>query len=208
MVRDVHDHSVRKKVNRRFYIAISNPISGISVLNFQVRTKNDPSLVMGTIRQRMSSVAPELPIVSLKTVDEMAQRTVFEESMLARLSSLFGVLALLLAAVGIYGLMSYMVVVRTKEIGIRLALGAQRSDILRSVLKQSAVLAGTGVLVGIPVVLLCGRAMRTVLYEVGAGDPLALVSSVVILASVAVLASLLPARNAMKVGPISVLRYE
>jgi predicted permease len=208
VVRDVHDHSVRAKVDRRFYISINNPISNLPVINFEVRTHGDPDVVMNAIRQRIASAEPGLPIVSLKTVDEMAKRTVFEESMLARLSSLFGVLALLLAAVGIYGLMSYMVVVRTKEIGIRLALGAQRSDILGSVLKQSAVLAGTGVLVGIPVVLICGRAMRTVLYEVGAGDPLALVSSVVILACVAVLASLLPARNAMKVDPINVLRYE
>jgi ABC-type antimicrobial peptide transport system permease subunit len=89
-----------------------------------------------------------------------------------------------------------------------LALGAQPADILRSVLKQSLVLAGTGVLVGIPIVMLSGRAMRTVLYEVGAGDPLALTSSVVILASVALLASLIPARSAMKVDPIRVLRYE
>jgi predicted permease len=208
VVRDVRDHSIRKKVDRRFYLTFNNPVNGIAVLNYEIRTNGDPNLVMSNIRQRMTSVAPNLPILSIKTVDEMARRTVFEESMLARLSSLFGILALLLAAVGIYGLMSYLVAVRTKEIGIRLALGAQPGDILRSVLKQSVVLAGTGVLVGIPIVLLCGRAMRTVLYEVGAGDPFALVSSVVILASVAVLASLLPARSAMKVDPIHVLRYE
>jgi ABC-type antimicrobial peptide transport system permease subunit len=150
-------------------MTINNPINGIAVLNFQVRTKSDPPVVMGTIRQRINSVAPELPIIDLKTVDEMAQRTVFEESM-ARLSSLFGVLALLLAAVGIYGLMSYKVVVRTKEIGIRLALGAQASDILRSVLKQSSVLAGTGVPVGVPVVLTwgapCGRCFTKLAQEI------------------------------------------
>jgi ABC-type antimicrobial peptide transport system permease subunit len=99
-------------------------------------------------------------------------------------------------------------VVRTKEIGIRLALGAQPGDILRAILQQSLVLAGTGVLVGIPIVLLSGHAMKTVLYEVGAGDPFALMSSIVVLAAVALLASLLPARAAMKVDPIHVLRYE
>ncbi len=208
VVRDVRDHSIRAKVDRRFYMGLNNPVNGIAVLNFQVRTSSDPNLVMNTLRQRIASVAPNLPILSIKTIDELAKRTVFEESMLARLSSMFGILALVLAAVGIYGLMSYMVAVRTKEIGIRLALGAQPADILRSVLKQSVVLAGTGVLVGIPIVLLSGQAMKSVLYEVGAGDPLALTASVVILACVALLASLLPARNAMKVDPIHVLRYE
>jgi ABC-type antimicrobial peptide transport system permease subunit len=208
VVRDVHDHSVRAKVERRFYMTMTNPINGIAVLNFQVRTHADPNIVMNTIRQQIISVAPTLPISSVKTLDEMAKRTVFEESMLARLSSLFGLLALLLAAVGIYGLMSYLVVVRTKEIGIRLALGAQPGDILRAILKQSLVLAGTGVVVGIPIVMLSGRAMKTVLYEVGAGDPFALMSSIVVLAAVALLASLLPARAAMKVDPIHVLRYE
>lgn len=208
VVRDVHDHSVRAKVERRFYMTMTNPINGIAVLNFQVRTHADPNIVMNTIRQRITSVAPTLPISNIKTLDDMAKRTVFEESMLARLSSLFGVLALLLAGVGIYGLMSYLVVVRTKEIGIRLALGAQPGDILRAILKQSLVLAGTGVAVGIPIVMLSGRAMKAVLYEVGAGDPFALMTSIVVLAAVALLASLLPARAAMKVDPIQVLRYE
>jgi predicted permease len=208
VVPDVHDHSVSEKVERRFYVPLNSPVAHLVVLNVEVRTKGDPDQAMNMIRQRINGVDPALPIVSIKTVDEMARRTVFEESMLARLSSLFGVLALLLAAVGIYGLMSYMVVVRTKEIGIRLALGAQPRDILRSVLKQSLVLAATGVLVGIPIVMLSGRAMRTVLYEVGAGDPVALTGSVVILASVALIASLIPARSAMKVDPLHVLRYE
>lgn len=208
VVRDVRDHSIRKKVDRRFYMTMGNPVNSIAVLNFQVRTQSDPNLVINSIRQKITSVAPDLPIGGIQTVDELARRSVFEESMLARLSSLFGVLALLLAAVGIYGLMSYLVAVRTKEIGIRLALGAQPGDILKAILKQSVVLAGTGVLVGIPIVLLSGRAMHAVLYEVGAGDPVALASSVVILACVAVLASLLPARAAMKVDPMHVLRYE
>ena len=208
VVRDIHDHSIRKKVDRRFYMTMGNPVNSIAVLNFEVRTHSDPNLVINSVRQKIASVAPDLPVGGIQTVDDMARRTVFNESMLARLSSLFGVLALLLAAVGIYGLMSYLVAVRTKEIGIRLALGAQPGDILKAILKQSVVLAGTGVLVGIPIVLLSGRAMHAVLYEVGAGDPLALASSVVILACVAVLASLLPARAAMKVDPMHVLRYE
>jgi putative ABC transport system permease protein len=128
--------------------------------------------------------------------------------MLARLSGMFGVLALLLAAIGLYGLMSYMVATRTKEIGIRLALGAQRRDILKSIVKQAMVLAATGVAVGIPIALLSARAMKTTLYEVGAGDPVSLVSSAAILAGVALLASMVPALSAIRVDPVVVLRYE
>ncbi len=208
VVRDVRDHSVRKPVDRRFYIPFLNGLSSTSIVNFEIRTTGDPNIATSAIRQKLAQVAPGLPIVSVQTLDDLAQRQVFQESMLARLSGLFGVLALVLAAVGLYGLMSYMVVVRTKDIGIRIALGAQRSDILKSILKQAFVLAVTGVGVGIPIALLCGYAMRTTLYEVGASDPVSLISSMLVLAVVALGSSLVPAIAAMRVDPIIALRYE
>ncbi|HWR13828.1 MAG TPA: ABC transporter permease [Terriglobales bacterium] len=209
VVKDVRDHSVRDKVERRFYLPMAvNNISPISILNFEIRTVGDPSAVTDAVRQRMKEIAPGLPVVGVQTIDELASREVFKESMLARLSGMFGVLALVLAAVGLYGLMSYMVVQRTKEIGIRLALGAQRSQILGGIVKRAMILAMTGVAIGVPIALLSGHAMKTVLYEVGAGDPLSLIGSMLILASVAVMASLLPAMNAIRVDPADVLRYE
>jgi ABC-type antimicrobial peptide transport system permease subunit len=156
----------------------------------------------------MAQIAPGLPVVGIDPVDRLAQREIFGESMLARVSGMFGVLALLLAAVGLYGLMSYMVVTRTKEIGIRLALGAQRSDIIKGILKQAMILAATGVAVGVPIALLSGHALRTTLYEVGAGDPVSLAVSVVVLAGVSLLASMVPALAAVRVDPNIVLRYE
>jgi predicted permease len=208
VVRDVHDHSIRDKVDRRYYLPLVNEASHLSVLNFEVRTSADPNAVMSALRQPMAAVAPGLPVVTISTIDDLAQREVFKESMLARLSGMFGVLALLLAAVGLYGLMSYMVTTRTKEIGIRLALGAQRQDILKSIVKQAMILAATGVAVGIPIALLSGHALKTTLYEVGGGDPVALAASASILAGVALVASVIPALNAIRVDPMVVLRYE
>ena len=208
VVHDVRDHSVRKPVDRRFYLPFVNAVNQANILNFEIRTTGDPGPLMPLIRQRMGEIAPGLPIVSLDTIDDLAQSQVFEESMLARLSGMFGLVALLLASVGLYGLMSYMVAVRTKEIGIRLALGAQRGDIVRSIVKQAVILAATGVGIGIPIALLSGHALKTSLYEVGSGDPVSLVVSASILAAVAMVASLLPALNAIRVDPMVVLRYE
>lgn len=208
VVHDVRDHSVREAADRRFYLPLVNEVSGAVMLNFEIRTSGDPSMVMNSLREKMAVVAPGLPVVGISTIDDLAQKEVFKESMLARLSGMFGVLALLLAAVGLYGLMSYMVATRTKEIGIRLALGAQRSDILKSIMKQAMILAATGVTVGIPIALLSGHAMKTTLYEVGAGDPVALIASASILAGVALVASVVPALNAIRVDPNVVLRYE
>jgi predicted permease len=208
VVRNVHDHSVREAVDRRFYVPFRNIIDDPVILNVEIRTMGDSGPVISSLRQRMKEIDPALPIAGIESIDELAQRKVFGESMLARMSGLFGILALTLAAVGLYGLMSYMVVVRTKEIGIRLALGAQRGDIIRSIVKQALVLAATGVGVGIPIALLSGHAMKSALFEVGVGDPVSLVVSAAVLATVAVVASLLPAWAAVRVDPVVVLRYE
>jgi predicted permease len=208
VVRDVRDHSVREAVDRRFYLPFRNAIDQPVVLNVEIRTTADPGMVTNSIRQKMAQIAPGLPIVGIDPIDRLAQREIFGESMLARMSGMFGVLALLLAAVGLYGLMSYMVVTRTKEIGIRLALGAQRSDIIKGILRQAMILAATGVAVGVPIALLSGHALKTTLYEVGAGDPVSLAVSVGILAGVALVASVIPAMAAVRVDPNIVLRYE
>jgi predicted permease len=208
VVRDVRDHSVREPVDRRLYVPFHNALDQPVVLNVEIRTDRDPNLVMSSIKQRMAAIAPGLPVAGVNTINELAQREVFSESMLARLSGMFGVLALVLAAVGLYGLMSYMVVVRTKEIGIRMALGAQRGDILRGIMKQALVLAVTGVVIGLPIAYLSGHAMKSTLYEVGAGDPVSLGIATGILAAVALLSSLIPAINAVRVDPVVVLRYE
>ncbi len=208
VARDVRDHSVRDKVDRRFYLPFGQAHSGVNSLALMIRTSSDPATVMESIRSRVRNIDPALPINGVDMVNTLAMRTVFSESMLARLSGLFGALALVLAAVGIYGLMSYLVVSRTKEIGIRMALGAQRSQILFSVLKHSLLLTVAGVVIGLPFAVAGTQTLKAVLYGVGTIDFVALICAVLALAIVSIAAGLVPARNAIKVDPMVALRYE
>jgi len=208
VARDVKDHDIRGPVDRRFYVSLHQPISPGAALNLEIRTAVDPAGLMDSIRARIHSVDPALPIANIRTLREQADRVVFRETLLAKLAGLFGGLALVLAAVGIYGLMSYLVISRTKEIGIRMALGAKRSQILGSVLRHSFVLAGLGVVLGVPLAFMGARALRSILFEVGAIDPLTLGCAVCLLSSVALAAALVPARSATRVDPMVALRHE
>lgn len=205
---DVKDHSLRKKVERRMYVSMAQPLWPQSALNFEIKTAGDPSSVMAAVRARVKGVDGALPIAAVRTMAEQTNRITAREQILAKLAGLFGGLALVLAAIGIYGLMSYLVVSRTKEIGIRMALGAKRSQILGSVLRHSVTLAALGVLAGVPPAFATSRVMKSVLFEVGTVDFASLLISVSVLCAVAVFAALVPARSATRVDPMIALRYE
>jgi putative ABC transport system permease protein len=130
------------------------------------------------------------------------------ERLIARLSGFFGLLALLLSCIGLYGLLSYEVARRTREIGIRLALGAQTADVLRLIIKQGIVLALVGAAAGIGVALAVTRYLAGILYDVHANDPVTMIAVAMLLALVALAACYIPARRAMRVDPIVALRYE
>jgi ABC-type antimicrobial peptide transport system permease subunit len=132
----------------------------------------------------------------------------FQERLVARLSGFFGLLALVLACVGLYGLLSYEVSRRTREIGIRMALGAHPGSVLKLVLRQGIVLAVVGASVGIGVALGVMRYLTSMLYDVHANDPLTMIAAVVLLTLVALAACYIPARRAMRVDPMVALRYE
>src|SRR5262249_3919465 len=131
-----------------------------------------------------------------------------QERLIANLSSLFALLALIIACIGIYGLLSYQVARRTQEIGIRLALGAQRADVLRIVMRQGAALAVLGTLIGVTASFGLTRYLQSFLFGVKPNDPLTMIAVPVLLITVALLASYLPARRAAKVDPMVALRYE
>ncbi len=131
-----------------------------------------------------------------------------QEKLIAELVSFFGLLALLLACIGLYGVMAHGVVRRTKEIGIRMALGAERRSIIWMVLRETLVLILVGVAIGVPAAIGAGRLVSSQLFGLGAADPLTLVAATLILTVVAVLAGLLPARKASRVNPLIALRYE
>ena len=179
-----------------------------SQVTFEVRVAADPRDVIPAVRQTVQNLDPNLPLANVRTQVEQIEQTVFQERLFAKLSSFFGLLALILACVGLYGSMSYFVSRRTNEIGLRMALGARRGDVLRMILRQGGKLAGFGVGIGLSLSLLLTRYLASALYGVKATDPATFVLAAVLLCLVALLASYIPARRAAKVDPMVALRYE
>ena len=173
-----------------------------------VRTVANPGSIAALIRSEVKSVNKNVPAPTIQTMDEILADYVAQPRFQTMLLSLFGIVALFLAAVGIYGVISYSVVRRTHEIGIRIALGAQKSEVLRLVLSQGLRLTLIGVTVGLAGAWALTRVLRSVLYEVNALDPLTFVATTLVLLSVALVACWLPARRATKVDPMAALRYE
>jgi predicted permease len=160
------------------------------------------------IRRTLGSIDPNLTLVDLRSLDAQVAGNFNQERLIARLTSLFGLLALILASVGLYGVMSYFVVRRTSEIGIRMALGATRSSVVRIVLRGVLVQIVLGLVLGIPAALLAGHLMASQLYGVKAYDPLALAGATVVLAICAAFAGFIPARRAASIEPMQALRTE
>jgi len=172
------------------------------------KSKGNPESLAGAIRQAVRDIDPHQPISDVKSMDERISESLGPQRFAANLLAVFAALAILLTAVGLYGLISYSVTQRTNEIGIRTALGAGRSDILRLVLRQGATLALAGAAAGIVAGLLLARTMQSLLYGVSPADPLSFAGAAVLLVAVALAASWLPARRATKVDPLVALRYE
>jgi predicted permease len=175
---------------------------------FYVRTTQDPLAMANALRSSVASVDSNLPIFHLMTLTQQADSTNFGEKFMAILSSCMGILAALLAAMGLYGVMAYMVARRTREIGIRMALGASRESVAWMILAEVMRLALTGLAIGIVCALVAGHLAESELYGVKGYSPLVLGLTALVLAMVAALAGSLPARRAARVQPMIALRYE
>jgi ABC-type antimicrobial peptide transport system permease subunit len=173
-----------------------------------VRSGLDQQGLVTAIRHELGQLDSNLPLTEIKTMDERVGDAMWRTRVAAWLFSAFAGLALLLTAVGIFGVMSQTVSQRTPEIGVRMALGAQRRDVLGLVLGRASVLTITGIAAGVAIALGLTRAMTALLYETEPGDPLTLGSVAVVLGVVAMAACYLPARRASRVDPIVALRYE
>ncbi|HEY5030203.1 MAG TPA: FtsX-like permease family protein, partial [Candidatus Angelobacter sp.] len=160
------------------------------------------------IRQAVRSVDPALPIANVSTLSTLVNNSLAQQKFSVYLIAGFGLLALILASVGMYGVISYSVAQRTQEIGVRMALGAQPRDISAMVLLQGVRLAGLGIAIGLVVAFVVSRLIANFLYGVNASDPLTFVSVTLTLMAVALLACYIPARRAARVDPIVALRYE
>ena len=168
----------------------------------------DPVQLAPAIRQEVRALDETLPLFGVKTIQEFMTRSLAGAKSAATLIAMFGVLAMLLAAVGIYGVMNYSVSTRTREIGIRMALGANRAEVLKMILKQGMFLAGTGVVIGLVVAFALTRMMTSLLYGVSATDQVTFIAISLLLALVALAACYIPARRATRVDPMVALRYE
>jgi putative ABC transport system permease protein len=180
----------------------------VAAMNIVVRTQTDPGSMTGAVLQQISRVDPDQPVFQVKTMDQYLGESMAQRRLSTVLLGVFAALALVLAAIGVYGVMSYLVSQRTREIGIRMALGAKQLDILKLVVGHGMWLAFLGIVLGGAAALLLTRIMTSSLYGISASDPLTYIGISLLLAIVALLACLIPARRAIKVDPNIALRYE
>ena len=176
--------------------------------DFEVRYSGNPEAMVAEVRQAVSQIDRSLPLAYTGTLVEQVDRSLTGQSLMARLSTCFGMLAAFLACIGIYGLAAYAVTRRTNEIGIRMALGAEASGVLWMVMRESLTLAALGVAIGIPVSLAATRLIESVLFGLKGTDPATVALAGLVMIAVAALAAYLPARRASKVDPMVALRYE
>jgi predicted permease len=203
IVGDAKYNSLRRDIDPTMYV----PLTGAPAA-FEVRTAGDPKAMIASIRSLIDQRDSNLPMMNIATQSEQIDRLLAQERMVAQLSSFFGILALLLACIGLYGLLSYEVTRRTREIGIRVALGAQRPDLIRMVVWQGIALSVAGTVVGLVAAAGIGKLLKSLLYGVKPDDPVTLAAVSILVIGVAVCAAFVPARRATAVNPVIALRYE
>lgn len=207
VARDVRSLQLRDEPQRFVYIPYRQD-SSLTGLTFYVRTSGDAAAAATAVRQTAQRLDPNLPIYDMKSMTVQVDESLFVERMVAVLSVAFGVLATLLAGLGLYGVMSYAVARRTREIGIRMALGAERSRVLWLILREVAVLAAAGIGSGVLAAIWLTRQVRSQLYGIAPNDPVTLGAAIAVLGAIALFAGYIPARRATTIDPMVALRTE
>jgi predicted permease len=207
VVKDAREYSLREEIPRFVYIPYMQD-KNIGQGNFLIRTSQDPATLATLVQQEVASLDSSLPVFDVKTMDTQIDEALYTERMIAMLSVLFGGLAALLAAIGLYGVLSYNVTRRTAEIGIRMTLGASRRSAMWLVMKEVVWMAGAGVVVAVPLALVLTTYVRSQLYGLAATDTLTLVLATCFLIAVSMAAGLVPGLRASRISPIQALRYE
>jgi predicted permease len=203
IVGDTKYDELRKEIEPIAY----TPLKGGGA-HFEVRTAGNPSLLIPAVRSTVSELANDLPLFDVRTQSEQIDQLLVNERLIARLSSLFGLLALGLSCIGLYGLLSYEVAGRTQEIGIRIALGARRENLLRLVVSRGMLLVGVGIAMGTAAAIGLTRYLESLLYGVAPTDPATFLGVAFLLVVLAFLACYVPARRATRVDPMIALRQE
>jgi putative ABC transport system permease protein len=205
VVGDIRHRSLQNQPFPAMYFPI---LDESTRMNLVIRTQNDPLSIVGAVRQEVKALDPDQPISAVKRMSDWVDSSVSSQRYSTTLLSAFAALAMILAATGIYGVMSYTVAQRTHEIGVRMALGARRRDVLKLVVRHGMLLTLVGVIIGVTGALGLTRVMASLLFGVTAKDPLTFVAVAGLLSAVAFIACFVPALRATKVDPLVALRYE
>jgi predicted permease len=209
VVRDAKYNSPREEPQRMIYLPLAQLTGNNRFANaLEVRAVGDPANVASEVRTAMTEIDPSVPLLSVRTIGEQVDLFMENERLISQLSTFFALLALALACIGLYGVMAYNVTRRTNEIGVRMALGAQNGSILWMVLRESLMLLGIGVALGVPAALAATRLVQAQRFGLKSSDPATFAAAAVLIAAVVVLAAYGPARRAAKVDPMVALRYE
>ena len=205
---DAHYHQVRGNTPRQLFLNADSRMATISSMNVFVRVSGDPYQVMPAIRAEVARLDPNLVVNRMRTLEEQIDSRVVNERLLSYLSGAFAVLATLLAVVGLYGVLAFTVSRRTKEIGIRIALGAKEFGVVRLVTSDMLTVVVIGIAIGLAAGYYCGKYVETMLFGVKASDPLVFVGASAVLLAAAVSAAFLPAWRASRLDPLRALRHE
>lgn len=207
VVKDAQNRGLRESPTPMIYLPLFQ-FPDEALITFEVRTAISPLSVSNAIQRAIKAIEPRLPVFDIKTLNQQVDDSLVQERLIASLSGLFGALALLLAAVGLYGLMTYATNRRTGEIGIRMALGATRGQIAGMVLRETLLLVLAGLAIGVPAAMASSHLIRSELYGLRTNDPLTILIAGLMMAGIAVFAAYLPARRASRVDPMVALRTE
>jgi len=206
IVGDVKDQDLASQTVSQIYVPfVQNPYWGFDVV---VRTLGDPKQISGALREKIGELDPELPVTNIRAMRDAIDESIAQPRFRTTLLGLFSAIAFVLAAIGIYGMISYNVGRRTREIGIRMALGAQRRDVLLMVVREGVALAGLGVVLGLVSAYWLTGVLESFVFNVSVTDPATYAGVAALLLIVALVAACVPGRRAMSVDPIVALRYE
>jgi putative ABC transport system permease protein len=212
IVADVRHTGIAAVVKEKFYVphrqwhkSVGNAIRGMTLV---VKARVEPETLTSAIRQQLRDLDPNLPVADVQTMSDVVDATLSTPRFTGMLLGVFAALALILSAIGTYGVLSYVVSQRNREIGIRVAIGAQRSQIMKLVLRSGLALALGGILIGVTLAAWTARLMRGLLYDIRPDDPSTFIVVALVLSAVAVLASFVPAWRASRVDPVVVLKGE
>jgi predicted permease len=206
--KDVRDHVVREEPSRRFYVSYMQAVDGQMGADYEIRTPLDLAVMDQAIRSAVHAISPRMPILHIHRLAEQINDSMIKERLVAELSIFFGILALVLGCVGLYGIMAYSIVRRTQEIGIRVALGASSQTVIWMVIRDAIILVVFGLSAGLPLALALSRYVQSLLFGLKPMDALSLAGVILIMTVMALTAAILPARRAVRVDPLTALRYE